>query len=216
MLVSLTVFEVCFLSVHWTESWILLISSCMWIELFKLTLPTFFHLLSSLQMNATLFSNFASKSWTTWYKLQQLMQGQSSCLLLCGHSERSPETHTENQDYLIWLPHLSSLHLTMLWTQHLEIFSTGCSPNSETEIIICFNCYSLLSFVSTEMPLTELPDGSDHIKHWFRWKQMCNTASWSKAPYVPFLLRNAEDMQLLTHYMLHKQCLKFLKVESES
>ena len=86
-------------------------------------------------------------------EITTIAHGRSLCLLLCGHSERSPETPTENQDYLIWLPRRSSLHLTMLWTQHPEIVSTGCSPNSETEIIICFNYYSLLSIVSTEMPL---------------------------------------------------------------
>ena len=79
------------------------------------------------------------------------MCGQSFCLLLCGCSERWLETFQLqiNKAYQYVIVSMSSLHLNVLWTGHLEILA-GFLQKSETRIIISSSQYCF-PFVSTEM-----------------------------------------------------------------
>ena len=147
ILVLFVVFEVSLSTckLGWTS--ILLVSSNIWLELCKWIFPICSHSWDSESRGnyTTLFPkpwklNPDNWIWTSEQSAPQLTCGRSSCLLLCGLSERSPETfkpHTcpEGASDRHCLP---SLHLQVLRTQPPEI-STGCSPNSETEFLICLN-----------------------------------------------------------------------------
>ena len=128
------------------RSWILLVCSNIWLQLSKLTYPNFlppFWLEIIENYNYTfpkamqakvrpLNINIRKSPWQVTYR-------QSSCLLLCGPL-RSPETFKLQNRKICQISYcLASLHMKILWAGHLQLFSTGCLPNSETGIIVWSN-----------------------------------------------------------------------------
>lgn len=129
-------------------SWILNSSSFLqyWLEFSKFTFPISSHPfdLESLWNQSCLFPEAVqAKPRQLNINFREITPTADMCTIFvtvamwATHIIRGMQT--ANQKNLSDCRCLLSLHLKMLQTQTLELFSTGHSPNSETEFIICSN-----------------------------------------------------------------------------